>query len=103
VARGEFYEMARVCLGSEAENGRVTPYCPLSAADRERVGHDRRKRIAGSDISIGPKVWAESKNRNTVSEPFNIGRAKRELGFKPQYTMRQAIQHYAGKVRERGF
>jgi len=59
--------------------------------------------LPSSDISIAPKAWRASENRNDVSEPFNIGRAKRELGFKPQYTMRQAIQHYAGKVRERGY
>ena len=57
--------------------------------------------LPGSEISIAPQTWEASKNRNDVSEPFNIGRAKRELGFKSQYTMRQAIQHYAGKVRER--
>ena len=57
--------------------------------------------LPGSDISIAPKAWAASKNRNEVSEPFNIGRAKRELGFMPQFTMKEAIQHYAEKVRER--
>ena len=58
--------------------------------------------MPGTEISISAKAWAASKNRNEVSEPFNIGRARRELGFKPAYTMRQAIQHYAEKVRERG-
>jgi nucleoside-diphosphate-sugar epimerase len=59
--------------------------------------------LPGSEISIAPKAWMASKGRNEVSEAFNIGRAKRELAFKSQYTMRQAIQHYAGKVRERGY
>ena len=58
--------------------------------------------LPGTEISIAPRTWEASKGNNAVTEPFNIGRAKRELGFKPQYTMRQAIQHYAEKVRERG-
>jgi len=58
--------------------------------------------LPNADISITEKAWKASKNNNVFSEPFCLRTAKRVLGFKPAWTMKKAIQHYAEKARERG-
>lgn len=69
--------------------------------DAQEIVQVAESAIPGTSISITKGAWAKSKGTKFVSEPFSLTAARRHLGFKPAWTLKKAIAHYAGKVRER--
>ena len=57
--------------------------------------------IPGASITITKPAKEKSKGTSFVPEPFSLGAARRHLGYKPQWSMKKAISHYAAQVRER--
>lgn len=57
--------------------------------------------IPGARIEIDPAVWAASKDRKFVDQPYSMKRARTALGFTPRMSLTESVAHYAEQVRRR--